>query len=892
MTEITSQLSTALADRYRIERHIGEGGMATVYLAHDMKHDRKVALKVLRPELAAVIGAERFLQEIKVTANLQHPHILPLHDSGDAGSFLYYVMPYIECETLRDKIDREKQLSIEDAVEITRSIASALDYAHRQGVIHRDIKPENVLLHDGQAMIADFGIALAVSQASGQRITETGLSIGTPHYMSPEQAMGDRELDSRSDIYSLGAMLYEMLAGEPPYQGSSAQAIVAKVITEKAPQVTATRDTVPVHINAAIIKALNKMPADRFATAATFADALTNVGFTVPSTVGVPSAEPTPSTGIVRFAWPAIAIIMTATAGWALTRSSPAPAAPVIRYELDVPELEAGLVTNFGSNIAISPDGKRFVYTGANDDGVQLWLRERNRLEAQPIAGGEGAHQPFFSPDGNRVAFITGPRALRIVSLSGEPPVTLVDSGIVRGGGTWADDGYLYFVAGLGGQGVVDGLSRMPATGGPIETVTFRDTTRGEAAHTFPDALPGGRGVVFTVQLELYNAETSEIAVLDLETGEQRILMQGSMVRWSPTGHLIVVRGDGSLVAAPFDIDRMELTGPPTPLLEGISVEALGTSDIAISASGTLMYQAGLVDEDPDQISWTTREGVSVAVDTTWTGNFGPGSLSPDGSRLALEVVDNGTHIWIKQLDRGPTTKMTFEGSRNFRPTWSPDGQEILFLSNRGENGDVYARRADGSAAPYLVLDHERSVVQAFYSRDGEWLIYQLNGPPTGRDIFARRVGDTTELGVVAGPFNESAAALSPDGRWLAYVSNESGAAEVYVRPFPTDQARWQVSSGGGAEPLWSNGGDRLFYRNANAQLIQVDIIPGPTFNAGVQSPLFGTQGYAFEAFAREYDIAPDGQRFLMNRFRAASTGNRVVVVDNWFTELRERIGN
>ena len=241
MTDITKRLSTAIADRYRIQRHLGQGGMATVYLAEDLKHDRKVALKVLLPELAAVIGAERFLQEIKVTANLQHPHILQLYDSGEADSFLFYVMPYVDGESLRDKLDREKQLAVDEAISITTSIAAALDYAHRQDVIHRDIKPENILLHDGQAMVADFGIALAVSEAGATRLTETGLSIGTPQYMSPEQAMGDRSLDARSDVYSLSAMLYEMLTGDPPYTGSTAQAIVAKVITEKAPPVDSTR---------------------------------------------------------------------------------------------------------------------------------------------------------------------------------------------------------------------------------------------------------------------------------------------------------------------------------------------------------------------------------------------------------------------------------------------------------------------------------------------------------------------------------------------------------------------------------------------------------------------------------------------------------------------------
>ena len=286
---ITAQLSTALVGRYKIEKHIGEGGMATVYLAHDLKHDRKVALKVLRPELAAVIGAERFLNEIKVTANLQHPHILPLHDSGNAENFLFYVMPYIEDDTLRDKLDREKQLGIEEALEITKGIASALDYAHRQGVIHRDIKPANILMHEGQPMIGDFGIALAVSQASDQRLTETGLSIGTPHYMSPEQAMGDQEPNSRSDIYSLGAVLYEMLTGEPPHSGSTAQAIVAKVLTSKPSPVRDTRDTVPMHVDAAIAKALQRMPADRFATASAFADALGNPGFTAATTMVMPA---------------------------------------------------------------------------------------------------------------------------------------------------------------------------------------------------------------------------------------------------------------------------------------------------------------------------------------------------------------------------------------------------------------------------------------------------------------------------------------------------------------------------------------------------------------------------------------------------------------------------
>src|SRR2546427_1609157 len=296
MPELLSRLQPALSDRYQLDREIGAGGMATVYLAQDIRHDRRVALKVLRPELAAVIGAERFLAEIKLTANLQHPHILPLFDSGEADSFLYYVMPFVEGESLRDRLRREKQLPVDDAVRIAREVADALDYAHRHGVIHRDIKPENILLHDGRALVADFGIALAASKAGSTRMTETGMALGTPDYMSPEQAMGEREITARSDVYALGAVRYEMLTGDPPFTGSTAQAIVARVVTESPRSLTAQRHTIPPGVEAAALTALEKLPADRFATAAEFADALRNKGYTAttagPAPARAPSAAP------------------------------------------------------------------------------------------------------------------------------------------------------------------------------------------------------------------------------------------------------------------------------------------------------------------------------------------------------------------------------------------------------------------------------------------------------------------------------------------------------------------------------------------------------------------------------------------------------------------------
>jgi serine/threonine-protein kinase len=496
------RLTSALSDRYEIDRELGQGGMATVYLADDAKHDRKVALKVLRPELAALIGAERFLNEIRVTANLQHPHILPLHDSGEADGFLFYVMPYVEGDTLREKIQREKQLGIDEAVDITKAVAAALDYAHRHDVIHRDIKPENVLIHDGQALVADFGIALAVSEAGGTRLTETGLSVGTPHYMSPEQAMGDRELDARSDVYSLGAMLYEMLAGDPPYTGSTAQAIVAKVITEKAPPVTTHRDTVPAHVAAAITKALSKLPADRFTSAADFAAALTNPAFALPTTAapGAPADLAVARRAQwARFAWPAVATVIAGLALWGWLR--PEPPTAVMRYGLALPP-DQPLTDAFHPTFAIAPDGSWTVYVGPGDGGGQLWVKARDRYEATPLSGTVGAQGPVVSPDGEWIAFIADGQ-LRKVPAGGGSAITLTDSVQMQlRSATWLDDGSLVF-ANVGWS-----LMRVPDVGGAAE-VLCRAAKR---------ASRGSRRAVYVVRRQL----SQRVGVLGARPGVGR----------------------------------------------------------------------------------------------------------------------------------------------------------------------------------------------------------------------------------------------------------------------------------------------------------------------------------------------------------------------------------
>ncbi len=886
MTEITSQLSSALADRYRLERHLGEGGMATVYLAHDLKHDRKVAVKVLKPELSAIIGGERFLNEIKVTANLQHPNILPLYDSGEADSFLFYVMPFIEGESLREKMDRDKQLGLEETMEIAKALSSALDYAHEQGIVHRDIKPENILMQRGQPLVADFGIALALSHAGGTRLTETGLSLGTPHYMSPEQATGDRELDARSDVYSLGAMVYEMLAGEPPHVGNSVQAIVAKILTDAPLPVTRARSLVPPNVDAALQRALAKSPADRFSHAGDFSAALTNPAYTLPTMAAVPGAEAAPKGKApwnrITMALAGLSVVLLAVLGWMATR--PEAPKPVSRYSVALPDEEA-IVSTRSNRVAIAPDGSRFVYVGPGDGGKGLWVRPRNQLRATPLPGTATGVHPFFSPDGSRVGFLAdgSPIAVKAVSLAGGPPITVVDSGVGLDGAAWGPDGFIYFDGITAGSTI--GIMRVRAAGGDPEQVTVVDTAQSETDHVWPEALPNGKGLLFSV-FRGANLVDADVAVTEIGTGEHRVLVRGVAAKYAPSGHLLYVTSDGALLAAPFDQGRMELTGEPTALVQDLGIRAFGSIDISVANDGTLLYGTGAQATDPDEVVWVTRDGVEEEIDPGWVGDFATVALSPDGRQLAVSIVEgNEEQLWVKQLPGGPLTKLTFDGTLNYRPDWTPDGRFVMFVSDRMRNLTLHRKRADGSAQAELVLEYALPIWNFSQSRNGEWLVFRT----TPRDLFALSPdGDTLTL--VASPFNERIPKLSPDGRWLAYSSDESGRQEIYVRPFPnTGDAKWQVSTNGGYFPMWAHSGGELFYRTAQREMIAVEVLPGPTFAMGERHVLFTG---AYRIGPGSYDIASDDQRFVMMRSRGVGQASELIVVENFFEELKERVGN
>lgn len=880
---------------YTVERELGSGGMATVYLAHDKKHDRKVAIKILHAELAAVLGAERFLQEIRVTANLQHPHILGLIDSGiigeDAGELRgrpYYVMPYVDGETLRRRLDKEQQLPVTDSVRIAMEVASALDYAHRQGVIHRDIKPENILLHDGSAIVADFGIALAVTQAGGARMTQTGLSLGTPSYMSPEQAMGERAITARSDIYSLGAVTYEMLSGEPPFTGPTVQAIVARVMTEDPRPLTAQRRNVPPNVAAAVSHALEKVPADRFASAHEFAEALNNPSFTRSSTSG--GAEGKGIRGRARWMFygpAALAILMTAIATWGWMR--PAPLKQVVRYTLVFDSTEAMVQSgSYWGRLALSPDGSRLAYIGG--PGAQLLIRPRSQLHATAVPGTGGANTLFFSPDGQHVGFIAGKRTLQIVSLNGGPPITVTDSLIGVAGATWGRDGFIY-ADGLGPVSIV----RVEAKPGAVpKWFTVLDTARGEFDHTWPDALPNGKGVLFTVAFSRKNAVQSKtsyaIAVAAIPSGKHRVIVNDAMyARYASSGHLLYVTTNRTLMVVPFDQNSMKVTGEPTALIEGMRLGGFG-ADLVISATGTLMYATG-AGEGKQELVWVTSDGKAQAVDSDWQGFFRNPNLSPDGKRLAIGQRND---IWIKQLDRGPSIKLTLEGKENDDPAWTPDGRSVTFTSNAGPTGslDLLTKRADGSAQAVLQLHDKREFYNASWSPDGKWLIFRTyRFAADSGDILGIRPGvDAAPVPLVATKFTEISPALSPDGRWLAYTSNESGQYEIYVVPFPnTGAAKWGVSTHGGTEPRWSHSGSKLFYRDLGSDLVAVEVKTNRTFSPGPSTALFPAGGFASDERQPQYDVSSDDRRFLMIRPVAAGSADKLIVVDNWFEELKAK---
>ncbi len=877
-------LADALAGRYRLERELGAGGMATVWLAEDLRHARRVAIKVLHPELSAVLGPERFLAEIRTTAGLQHPHILPLFDSGSAEGLLYYVMPYVEGETLRARLERERQLPVADAAQLAREVADALQYAHERGVVHRDIKPENILLQGGHALVADFGIALAVQHAGGTRMTQTGLSLGTPQYMAPEQAMGEKAIDARADVYALGAVTYEMLAGEPPFSGPTVQAIVAKVLAERPTSLGTLRNTVTPALEAAVLGALARLPADRPASAAAFAATLVTARGPAGEPSGAPGARPVAARGTA----PSRAVLVSlgatcaaaiALAAWGWLRAVPVPEAPTTRFTVAMPE---GMVLdNVYAPLTISHDGRTIVFRALVNDTIRLVRRAIDQLEVVPIPGTEGGGWPTFSPDDRWLAF-RGAGTVRRVSRDGGPPVAV--GTVPNGGVSWAtndslllDDPDLRLIPLSGGEGRV--LAKPDYTSRPGEMLRW------------PRVLPDAETILYVSWTPAGLAD-ARIGVASRATGETKVLdVAGTWPLGVVDGHLLYVSGTGEIMAVPFDLPRQTVTGAPRALLPGIDInEGVGAARAALADSGTLVYltraggatgrESHLVALEPDG---STRELLAG-------GNIQGPVWSPDGRRIALQTTSpqGQRKIGIFDVTTGAYAQLPGDGN-NQTPTWAPDGRRIVFHSTRSGRPGIWWQPADGNgAAEQLHEFRGGGASEGVISPDGRWLVFLEGAPGAQRVVAKGLVGDSAIRPIVPEGGDQTTPALSPDGKWIAYALRQTGGRQVFVRPFPGPGGATQVSLDGGDHPVWGGDGRSLYFVSRSRELVAASLESGATMAVTNRRTLF-TSPYLVATYSSRppYAVSPDGKRFVGYSVVNLTETARLVVVTNWLAELR-----
>ena len=890
---VAGRLASALAERYRIERELGQGGMATVYLAHDLRHDRRVAVKVLRPELAAVIGADRFLTEIRTTANLQHPHILPLFDSGvvevgrdgrDAhgaelatlatpATFLYYVMPLVQGVSLRDRLSREKQLPIAEAVRIATEVASALDYAHRHGVIHRDIKPENILLHDGSALVADFGIALAASKA-GTRMTETGMSLGTPQYMSPEQAMGERELDARSDVYALGCVAYEMLAGEPPFSGPTAQAIVAKVMTSEPAELTTLRRTIPPSVADAVHVALQKLPADRFASGAEFVAAL--AGGTAVRTATRAAHRVAP----VHGPWRRVAMLLgvlllgaLALATWALLHA-PRTVGPVV-FDAVLPDDAAmtfaatTATTSFGipfRNLSVSRDGSFAVYAAKQGDSTVLWRRSLRDASARAINGTRGGTGPRISPDGSRVAFLVGARVM-IVPVEGGEPEVLHDGRDPR------------FLEWTSPTSIV--LSDFEGT-----RVSWLDPGGGQP-RTSATRVSLGFGHWIAEDRQIISSRNGTGMVYDPESGENWPVRwrlpdgsPGALVAGSDfqvvDGRYLIFIADGDLRAAAYDRAR-HLAGRSVALVGGIRRESVGDAQYDLTSSGDLVYAPGL-DATVGRIV-RLRPGSAPEPLPVDAAEFQRFDLSRDGRWLAAVVLTaGGQELRIYDLRDGQRIDW-FRAEFIRHPLWSPDGERLIIGVRDSTRGSILSGTPGVGTRPDTLFSEAASSWFDPVDYHANDAVVVQNWTTFVAARFAPGVRPIRFDTLAAG---SRFASMSPDGKRFAYTE-ESG--RVVVASFPVGGRRWQVAADG-AEPLWMSPTELLFRAGVSWYLARLDPATGEPLGAPklwARDPRFSdTAGWSNR-------LSHDGGIIYLQGPEQVSSGY-LRVIPGWVTQMKAAV--
>ena len=882
---------------YEIVAPVGAGGMGEVYRARDTRLERTVAVKVLPSHLAASTEVrQRFEREAKTISSLSHPHICALYDVGNQDGVEFLVMEYLEGEPLSDRLAKGP-LAFDSVLRYGLEIADALDKAHRQGIVHRDLKPGNVMLTKSGVKLLDFGLAKAVApsaarsgasltalptEARGSNLTEEGTILGTFQYMAPEQLEG-RDADARTDIFAFGAVLYEMATGKKAFSGRSQASLISSIMGSEPPAVSTVAPMTPAAFDRVVRTCLAKDPDDRWQTAH-------DIGVQLKwiqeggSAVGLPAPVIARRKGRERIAW-VLAVLATAgligLAARDWRRSS--ARAPVARFSVLAP-----VKTMFtppgelsSAQMALSPDGRTLAFV-ANASGGRplLWLRPLDSFDAVPLAGTEDALHPFWSPDGRAIGFFT-PTSLKRVEASGGTPQRLCDA-VAGRGGSWSREGVIVFA-----HSSPTPLFRVPDTGGESQPATDFDAARGDDRHRYPSFLPDGKRFLFWSRSS--KPQHTGIYVASLDSRKARLIVKSDAMGGYAAGYLLTVQ-QGMLVAYPFDEESAQVRGNPVRVAEGVLTgNPPGYAPFSVTDT-TMAYSAPWAKSR--QLSWFDRSGRRLGT-VGEPADYSTPRLSPDEKRIAVAIREEGktnTDIWIFDSIRTTWSRLTFDPAAERAPLWSPDASRIVFTSASRGILDLYEKPASGSGEPRIAVSSLSDKFPTDWTRDGRFLVYHaFGGGSSTWDIWAAPTDGGKPLELFASKFTEAHGRVSPDGRWIAYASDESGRFEIYVTQFPQRRGRWQISTAGGSQPWWRGDGKELFYLGPEQTLMSVPVRPGDAFEAAVPTGLFRANFPTLvPAFWPNYCATADGQRFLVSELVPEAVVSPINVVLNWTAGLKK----
>jgi Tol biopolymer transport system component len=870
---------------YEIDAALASGGMGHVYRARDTRLDRAVAIKVLQTDLSENLHArERFEYEARAISHINHPHICTLYDIGEEGGVSFLVMELLEGETLAVRLQRGP-LPIDQAIAFAGQIADALDKTHRVGIVHGDLKPENIMLTKAGVKLLDFGLSRRAPAAQGSTDSVTtattigapGVVVGTLQYLSPEQLEG-KPPDARSDIFGLGAVIYEMVTGKKAFNGQTPAAVIAAIMKHDPPPVSELRPGTPPALEHVVDTCLAKDPDERWQHAGDLARELAWVG------ASAPMAPATASAGGRRWIWiatsAALLVLLAALGAWALM-DRVAPDVFPTRTSVLLPEglqFPAGGAVAGVSRFAISPDGRKLAFVAIDAGGNQrLWVRALDSVNPAPIAGTDGALSPFWSPDSGTIAFVAQGR-LKTVDVKGGTPVVIA-SPAANTTGAWTRDNVILFTPTF-----TSPLSSVPASGGTPQQVTTLDKAAGDVLHRSPTLLPDGKHFLYVAAGPRAGGTIGPRAVyvgsMDRQEPAKLLLDSGTGVRYGQ-GHVIFVR-ENTLMAQPFDLDRLALSGEPRPVAEQVELMAPGWASFALSDSGLLAYQPS---SEGSQLVWFNRGGQELGT-VDGAAGYDDLELSPDGHRAAVSVVDPAVRtrdLWIFDVDRGVRTRLTADNNDDVAPIWSPDGARLAFASNRNGHYDLFEKGASGLDGETSILADDAEKYPIAWLKDGRRLLWSVEIRAASTGVSILPAGQNQKPVRFLGP-PVNTGRLSPDERWLAYTSPESGRSEVYVVPFPMASRRWPVSTAGGTQPRWRRDGKELFYAGRDNRLMAVTIdASGRDLKIGEPQPLFEARPVGARSF---YDVSPDG-RFLVNVVRADSASPSITLVQNWTAALK-----